>query len=243
MGCPAVAAAVCHDDEKPAHRVTLSAYEIDVFEVTVGEYHACLDAGACTYRQHGPGELSHSSFDICRQQFLSGAWRHPVVCISAYQAADYCQWQDKRLPTEAEWERAARGDDARKHPWGDSPPTPDLACMEPDGPCDVGRHPRGVSPFGVQDMAGNAAEWVSDFYHPTYYSRSPARDPDGFHDLLPVRLQVCQDARCKVARGGSWRDSPDNLRSTARSTGAATDDPWTFRTMGFRCARSATSNK
>ena len=242
MGCPRLAAATCRIDESPAHRVTLSAYAIDVFEVTVGEYQACIHAGACSYRQHGVGELPDPSFDICREQFHSGAWRHPVVCVSAYQAADYCHWQHKRLPTEAEWERAARGDDARLHPWGDTSPTPDLACIDPLGPCDVGQHPRGASPFGIQDMAGNAAEWVSDFYHPKYYSMSPTQAPTGFRDLLPVELQICQDARCTVARGGSWRDGADALRSTARATGAATGDPWWSRTVGFRCASNDTGH-
>ncbi len=245
MGCPPKASSLCRDDEKPAHEVELSAFEIDVYEATAGQYKACCDAGACSCTPTDGG--GSARFDrltrVCREQFRPEFARRPVVCVSAFEAADFCAWQGKRLPTEAEWERAARGDDGRLFPWGDVPPTAERACMGGDAPCDVGQYAAGVSPVGAHDMAGNAAEWVSDMYHPHYYAMSPATDPDGFHEVLPVRYQVCQDATCRIARGGSWKSPIDELRSTARSAHSTNLGPWWQPYIGFRCARSGEPTK
>lgn len=243
MGCSPVDPSVCKADERPAHPIYLSPYEIDLYEVSVAHYKACVDSGACSYNAQSAA-APQQNWPVCREQFQTKNFRRPVVCIETSQAQDYCKWQAKRLPTEAEWEKAARGiRDSRMYPWGNASPSAELACMQTDGLCDVGEHPKGVSPFGLHDMAGNAAEWVSDKYHPEYYSFSPRRNPDGFHELLPIAHQVCNTATCQIARGGSWKEPLAGLRSTARSAHGATYHPWWFATIGFRCARSIGGGK
>jgi iron(II)-dependent oxidoreductase len=252
MGCPKTADSVCGDEEKPRHRVLLSPYEIDVNEVTVGHYNACIDAGACKYPM---GSLNESWLndaqqkvaDSCRDQFRPEHSKLPMVCINMGLANEYCEWRDKRLPTEAEWERAARGDGTppggeRLFPWGDEPPDAERACVQTQEPCEVGSHPAGVSPYGLHDMAGNAAEWVWDFFDKQFYASSPVRDPDGTWDLLPVDKRSCHSATCKTVRGGSWQDEPLALRSTARKP-EADGSVWMFSTIGFRCARSTEAKR
>ncbi|WAS95310.1 formylglycine-generating enzyme family protein [Nannocystis punicea] len=151
---------------------------------------------------------------------------HPVVCATWAQAETFCAWQGKRLPTEAEWERAARGPEARhQYPWGDAAPTCKRAqtyeCGQATAP--VGRHPAGVSPEGVHDLAGNASEWVADWYHPKTYLWTPRHNPAG-----PDRGQV------RVVRGGSFYDGPGYLRASYRY---GLSPQWGYGTVGFRCAR------
>ncbi len=250
MGCPK-GASMCKDDEKPAHRVQLSPYEIDVYEVTVGHYKGCIDAGACTYpvtELKGLHGASSRAAKLCRDQFRAELWKRPVVCIDYADATTYCKWRGKRLPTEAEWERAARGDSSKKDrgarlfPWGDQPANANLACVEADARCEVGSHPKGISPYGLHDMAGNAAEWVLDFYDPTFYASSPSRDPDGTWDLMPIQKQRCMSSTCYITRGGSWKDEPIALRATAR-TAKASSHNWAFASIGFRCARSTEKSR
>jgi formylglycine-generating enzyme required for sulfatase activity len=246
MGCPKSADPVCGDEEKPRHRVVLSPYEIDSYEVTVGHYKACMDAGACKYM----GGLEDPEAAQCREQFRPERSKLPMVCVSMGLAQQYCEWRDKRLPTEAEWERAARGDSsskdggARLFPWGEKPPNPELACVQTDVRCEVGSHPAGISPYGLHDMAGNAAEWVWDFFDPKFYASSPVRDPDGTWDLLPIHRQRCDSKVCWTVRGGSWRDEPLALRSTARTAKSTADSRvWSFDSIGFRCARSTEASR
>ena len=250
MGCPKKADKVCRDEEKPRHWVQLSPYEIDVYEVSVGHYKACVDAGVCELPLAEPERLSESQAKaaaICREQFRPEFSKRPIVCVTMHMAQEYCEWRDKRLPTEAEWERAARGDNSlpqggRLFPWGDEPPNGELACVEVDGPCDVGTHPKGASAFGLHDMAGNAAEWVWDFYDANYYASSPKRDPDGSWDMLPIHRRSCSSVTCNTVRGGSWQDEPQELRSTARWP-KGDDHDYRFTTIGFRCARSTEKSR
>jgi len=156
------------DNEKPQHTVYLDGYWIDRTEVTNSQYRKCVEAQACPEPRcwvygdyNGPGQ--------------------PVVCVTWDDAQAYAAWVGGRLPTEAEWEKAARGTDGRIYPWGNSAPDCDKAnyanCMNP--PAAVGSFPLGVSPYGALDMAGNVWEWVEDWYEDWYYDRSPARNPRG----------------------------------------------------------------
>ena len=216
MGCNSAIDSTCSGDENPYHQVTLSTFSIDKTEVTQRAYKACVDACACMY----PAEL----FDPANKP------NYPVVGVTWMQARAFCQWLGKRLPTEAEWEKAARGTDGRIYPWGNQAPTctlanyftcPALGQIEP-----VGSHsPQGDSPYGAQDMAGNAFELVADHYDPNYYAQSPSMDPQGTPD--PAYANV-------VWRGGSAGHYPSYLRASARYA----SNPIIYWTaLGFRCAR------
>lgn len=213
----------CAEDERPLHTVYLDSYRIDVREVTNAEYQACMDAGACG--SPSSGVLLASEGDGTDSPYAD----HPVVYISWENARDYCGWVDKRLPTEAEWERAARGDeDTRVYPWGDQ--DPDCGRLNYNGHCvrgttPVGTHPSGASPCGALDMAGNVMEWVSDGYQSDYYTTSPAANPAG-----PT------SAEFKVLRGGAWDSGPEYVRVADRHQ----DYPNVGRhNVGFRCADDA----
>jgi formylglycine-generating enzyme required for sulfatase activity len=205
-------------DERPAHRVSLDVYYIDKFEVTNARYAKYMEA---VTTQQAPHQWSTVK--------LNEDGDRPVIGVSWADAEAYCRWAGKRLPTEAEWEKAARGTDARKYPWGDEEPREGIANF---GRCcgwsgfsllsRVGTNQAGQSPYGVHDMAGNVWEWVADWYDSQYYKTSPTQNPKG-----PGA------GREKVIRGGSWSNRGGDLRATIRDK-----VPTTYRnySIGFRCA-------
>ncbi len=209
-------------DEQPVHRVQLGAYYMDRYEVTTLRYARFLEA---TGRKE-PDRWSEVGF--------SRDGKRPVVGVDWHDADAYCRWADKRLPTEAEWEKAARGADKRLYPWGDQSPNGLLAGYnwtsrrfwegyETLSP--VGSYEAGKSPHGIYDLAGNVAEWVADWYDERYYSRSPDVNPTG--PLTGDR---------KVVRGGAWLNEPMDMRSAKRYRYLPT-----FRNVnvGFRCVQDA----
>ena len=205
-------------DEKPVHLVTLDAYWIDQTEVTVGMYRACVDAGVCAEPEK-TSSVTHSSY------FYNNTYDdYPVVYVTWYDAIDYCSWVGGRLPTEAEWEKAARGDKQIKYPWGNASATNQHANYGDNlGDVDrVGSYPMGASPFGVMDMAGNAYEWVSDYYSSSYYGISPSFNPTGPSSGTRHTL-----------RSASFNTSSTTIRAANRGSyapGTTGDDD------GFRCA-------
>ena len=208
-------------DEVPVHQVTLDSYWIDQTEVTVRMYRTCVDAGVCAEPETTKSE-THSSF------FYNTAFdNYPVVYVTWYDAVDYCSWVDARLPTEAEWEKAARGDKENTYPWGNAAPTNQHANYDNNlGDVDiVGSYPMGISPYGALDMAGNAYEWVSDWYDPDYYEVSPSFNPTG--PLTGERHTL---------RGASFDTSAKVIRAANR--GSYPPDT-TGNDDGFRCARDA----
>jgi formylglycine-generating enzyme required for sulfatase activity len=211
MGCNEPMDVLCQTDERPYHSVSISSFEIDQTEVTQLAYSSCVEAGACT--------LPTSSYDPEATPQL------PVVYVDWDQADAYCRFVHKRLPTEAEWEKAARGSDGRIYPWGNTPPDCELAnitgCGDSIEP--VGTHPAGASVYGALDMAGNVMEWVADYYAASYYASSPVADPAG-----PLSGEY------HSKRGGSFLGDPQTVRASYRVEGFPVGLP----NLGFRCARS-----
>ena len=207
------------DDEHPQHRVMLDGFWIDRTEVNNAQYGKCVKAGAC----RASGCADESNFNGANQ---------PVVCVGWEQAKDYCHWAGGRLPTEAGWEKAARGTDGREYPWGDEEATCERANY--DGCVGrtwaVGSKPAGASPYGALDMAGNVQEWVADRYGAGYYARSPQRNPTG---------PGPDSGDARVVRGGSWNYSRNLVRSAYRDYIAPT---YTNLNIGFRCSVSSTSS-
>ncbi|MBI4402050.1 MAG: formylglycine-generating enzyme family protein [Nitrospirae bacterium] len=209
------------NDTKPIHRVYLDDYYMDKYEVTTSRYAAFMQA---TGRDH-PENWNDVS------QVSDG--KRPVIGVDWHDANAYCLYYGKRLPTEAEWEKAARGTDGRKYPWGDEEPTSRHAnfnkCCDWKGYATltaVTKHDAGKSPYGAYDMAGNVAEWVADWYDMNYYQSSPDRNPTG-----------PSSGSYRVIRGGSWRVFADHVRSANRGTRAS--PTYRGRAIGFRCAQDA----
>ena len=213
-------------DETPVHTVEISTFWIDSVEVTAAQYALCLGDGDCSSPSQSPG-CNHG---------LAERSDHPINCVDAAQAASFCGWAGKRLPTEAEWEKAARGpNDERRFPWGDEDPNlyllsnPELRLLNYNNLLEstarVGQHPDGVSPYGIHNLAGNVMEWVLDFYDPDFYTSSPNRDPQG-----PASGQQ------RVARGGHYLAPREAVTVSVR----VSNQPNTrSQLLGFRCARSS----
>ena len=238
--------------ERPSHQVTLVPYCIDQFEVTVEAYKSCSDAGRCkragtTNEWADIGDKDHKAFDpLCNARDPVGRSKHPVNCVDWGMADKFCREQEKRLPTEAEWEFAARGPDGRKYPWGDDDPAAghlnacgrecvawgqkngveEKAMYDADDgfatTAPVGSFPKGASRYGVQDVVGNVWEWVADWY--AGYGKDELRDPTGPGTGTE-----------KVIRGGAWNGSyPSWVRPTFRYKDSPGKRSYG---IGLRCAR------
>ncbi|MBM4132320.1 MAG: formylglycine-generating enzyme family protein [Nitrospira sp.] len=243
-------------DERPQKTVTLRAFRIDRLEVTNAKYEQFVVATG-----HKPPSNVNPDVTLWfHGKPLPDSRQHPVVNVAWHDAFAYCQWAGKRLPTEAEWEKAARGPDGRRYPWGNEWDwkransasywagrtvefkdgaewkafwvTGEGARMsEARGlrgevlTMPVGSFPEGASPYGLLDMAGNASEWVQDWFEPYYYLKAPPADPKGPDGVL-----------LKVVRGGSWLKPAKSLRTADRDYGFPDDRQ---SGTGFRCAQDA----
>ena len=209
-------------DEWPQRTIYLDAFAIDQVEVTNERYMAFV---TITGHRNPPNPYGTGPLVS-----IKGIEQLPVVQTTWYDAKAYCAWAKKRLPTEAEWEKAARGTDGRLFPWGNEPATPKRANFDREWEDEktlypVGSLPDGDSPYGVKDMAGNAREWVSDWYDADYYKHAPERNPQG-----PDKKGVVRSIR-----GGSWHSPLADITTSARGRGG-----FALQThgTGFRCARS-----
>jgi formylglycine-generating enzyme required for sulfatase activity len=234
-----------------AREVTLDVFDIDRYEVSVGDFRGCVAAGGCDVAALFAGDERYLADD---------SW--PMVNVTWYDAGDYCRWAGKRLPTEAEWEKAARGTDARVWPWGNYERTdgPNLGAIVPLVEVELQRAQTGNyipllgiaddtedghlyaapvgsvlwsdGPYGTYDQSGNVAEWVADAYHPDGY--------DGLSPINPVRDPLPGESR-RMIRGGSWLDPPlmgrADLRYPLMGATSMYEDDRRHRHVGFRCAR------
>ena len=207
------------EDERPMHRVWVDDFSMDLHEVTAAQYAVFLTAT----NRLAPWQWNTVDLSQHRDR--------PVIGVDWSDADAYCRWKEKRLPTEAEWEKAAKGTDGRLYPWGNQVPTKDLANFALGARFSYSQvlmpvlsYEQGKSPYGLYQMAGNVGEWVQDWYAASYYETSPDRNPQG-----------SEQGQFKVLRGGSWSDLPKYLLTYGRfKLPPETRNSYT----GFRCARS-----
>jgi formylglycine-generating enzyme required for sulfatase activity len=217
--------------ENPIHLVRLNAFWIDQTEVTNAMFAAFLNAhsnllGDRITALDTKDEDAHIHLVDGSWQAIQAYEAHPVVEVTWYGAVAYCSWAGRRLPTEAEWEKAARGTNEHIYPWGNDEPTADMLNFNDviGDTTKVGSYATGASPYDVFDMAGNVWEWTADWYAPTYYVNSPSVNPLGPDSGL-----------FRVLRGGAWNDRDTYARSSHRSVA---DPIVSHDFLGFRCARS-----
>ena len=251
------------DVEIPQREVYMSAYLIDKYPVTNAEYKKFIESGG--YKQRNL--WSDAGWDYiqqskplesnCVNSAMDGKDDCPVVNISWYEAEAFARYAGKRLPSEAEWEKAARGTDGRIYPWGNKFDKTRLNCAESkiEKPTPVAKYPQGISSYGCFDMAGNVWEWTADWFDSQYYRSAPDRDPQGpakaedkpffgrpedvgvsIYELEPAEAGSSTLSDCKVLRGGSWNGGGViHIRCANRDY----DEPdYRNDTIGFRCARS-----
>ncbi len=207
-------------DEQPRRKIFLDAFTIDKYEVSNAQYIEFLKETL-----HKPPMNVYGENSLIDEEDIANL---PVVQVTWHDAVDYCFWAGKRLPTEAEWEKAARGNDTRSYPWGNELPDDSKTNYDKEWEnkhtlLEVTTLPEGQSPYGLHHMAGNVREWVQDWYAADYYSSAPEKNPKG-----PA------NAILKVVRGGSWKSFKADLRVAARGKGG-----FALKThgIGFRCAR------
>lgn len=220
----------------PYRELEISEFWIDEYEVTVEDYATCVEAGACTVPEGIPwGDMEPPDVP-----------RLPITGIDWEQAVGYCAWRGKRLPTEAEWEKAARGDDGRRFPWGNDWPVCGQAHLLFGDECErirhvlpVDAHPGDVSPYGVRGMIGNVQEWVQDWRGLDYYATCPTKDPPGPAEATGPPTNP--DPDYKIVRGGYWdagvASEGNSVVSVSLRRWGTRDDGVAGR-IGFRCARS-----
>ncbi|HZM25521.1 MAG TPA: PQQ-binding-like beta-propeller repeat protein [Anaerolineales bacterium] len=205
------------DNEKPVHVVLLDAFWIDQIEITNGKYALCVNDGGC--------DVPGAKESLTRPNYYGEAKynNYPVIFVDWNMAKTYCEWAGRRLPTEAEWEKAARGAEAFTYPWGNAMPDKNLLNYKDfvGDTTEVGIYPKGASPYGALDMAGNVWEWVNDWFAPDYYKNSSEANPPG-----------PSTGRTHALRGGSWNLNDDLVRSTSRGTHPSEPNLG----IGFRCA-------
>jgi formylglycine-generating enzyme required for sulfatase activity len=221
MGVPPEPGNLSADNDNPLHTIYLDAYWIDRYPVTNSMYTLCVDAGVC---EPPHGEVTPVTFADTSVQ------NHPVVGVDWQQAQTYCNWMDGRLPTEAEWERAARGNEGNKYPWGTHDPECTLLNMEGciGATSIVTKYDLGVSAEGLFDMAGNSFNWVGDWYQSDYYLTSPPQNPQG-----PDQGQV------RAVRGSSYKVGANQVSPAKRfhmEPESSRDD------LGFRCVVAEPAN-
>lgn len=227
-------------DERPAHEVTLAAFLLDRTEVTQAAYESCVTASAC--KPADPEILAT----------FGGLFRgptKPIIGVSWFDARAYCIHVGKRLPREAEFERAVRGDDGRRFPWGNEPPTKDRAVYETNYTEPVGSRAAGRGPYGHDDLAGNVWEWMEDDYDPLAYTRPSAKEgrPAACDEIVKAQDKLRAEGKqgftgsnpiptsCeKAIRGGAYNYAAGGLRSTNRVHHPAS---FRLRMTGFRCAK------
>ena len=218
-------------DQSPAHNVFLDTYYVDKYEVSNSLYKICVYAGNCT-RPHNIRPSNHPQY-----YGISEFDNYPVIYVDWYQAEAYCKWRDARLPTEAEWEKAARGTDERYYPWGDSAVSRlYLANYTPSSvytgdTTEVNSYPLGKSVYGSYNMAGNVWEWVNDWYRSEYYSTL------GDNAVNP---QGPSESDSKVLRGGAWTPGSVQKEGSISTFNRFRDFPLRFyNDTGFRCTLDA----
>jgi len=230
------------EDEQPAHTVTLAAFYLDRTEVTQSAYQECVSAKACVAPDPGTLVKGGAKFRGPNK---------PVTGVSWLEARTYCTWKGKRLPREAEFEKAERGTDARRYPWGNELATPEITVFGTSWPDDVGAHPKGKGPYGHDDLAGNVWEWMEDEYDPYAYKRSTADKgiPGTCDEIKRAQDELRREKKegytgsnpipygCdKSIRGGAYNYGAEGLRASNR-----VHHPGFFHLLmtGLRCAKDA----